>query len=1535
FDQTGLEAGNYTIVVTALDQGDPNNDNGYECSTTVQVVVKDDPYELTISNHNPVNPTDCDPLNGTITITELTYDSDEDLAATITGTGLEDADITYNLYTNATLTTLAAGVTNTITGNNPAFTGLAAGTYYVRATFDNTGTIAPGCSSPAVKFVLTNDATNPPITLTSTPNTYCSTATFDGTVSISQYNGLTVGNADAIAGTDFSTTWYKGTIGNKTTQVGTSNATTVTGLEEGDYWVALTDINGTPNNGCSTVASVEVSFDPVTLSFSTNNVTSSITKSDNTSCSSDNGSFAVQEVSFTRLGVTDVNNTDSDLNADFTFKYYNSNFGSATTFTAGTEPSNLAAGTYYIEATHSTSTCVTSLYQIEIKDDITEITRDQLTVTNDANCSTAGNGTISVSFTTGGNNGLSGGGYNYTWYNGTSNTGTPRTDQSLGTGTNADPFILNNLSAGNYTIEVSDKNNGCTLVKTYEIVEELYYPTLTLQASQVVANTTCASTGNGTITINDADITYSAGSSSISNYTWTITAENGSSISGNTSPYTFPGTGSTFTLTGLSADTYSIVARHNTTTCANGGFKIEILDESVNPVIDDFTVVSNDNCNGSVAAGSIELLSIDGATPSATYNYQWYIGEDTTGGNEVSTTYPSVVDTNEIIQGVTDGNYTVKVINTTTFCRSTQTINITNEPTDPFITSSEVNKNLSCLTTGNGSFVILQGKYGDTILDSTALANDYKAMWYAADGSTPITDLDASTPFKLDSLSAGTYHASIKKVDSNCESDLVQFVIQDNLLYPEILISQLIADSTCATTATTPTGSLLAIADEVQIDSLYSFSWYQVDPSGNRTGSAISNNDTLSGLFAGRYEVEVTYLSVGCISTGQFTLTNDPAQLRIMAVDSASQTTCSPSDGFYEVTRVNYGQLSDYTFDFYNEDPTLTGATPILSGPSPILNSANGFDVVADTYYVIGYHAGLACSTDIYQIELTDETPNVNINLEFFTKMTNCDPSRGNGSLTVSANGSTDTTAYTFQWVDELGTVIEDNNFYLKSLPIGTYTVNITDLTTGCIYSESYTMSQENSISPINLSLSTSANTNCINPNGVVAGTVLNIPDIPDNPFIDNDEEERRRSFEDYKFYWFIGDLTAGMTIADTVNADYTGSLVENLLNGQYTVFVVDQIDPMCSSIPTLVTVRDETATPEIAIRVINDRTICYDGMPDGRATVSIPDSTMTFRYEFEWIIGTDTSSAPFATGVSVDSLDIATYSVKIRDKVTGCKNFTTFDIIDGSEAIEQPAVNLVSDRTNCTVPNGHAIVSVLGETEGYLFEWYDTRDPQNVAFTGSAVTTLDSVDYVVQATLLATGCKSNPSPVSVGYEVTDPVFEVFTENSICLRTEDGSTNQFNGYADLRFEANPGIDSIVWTDPFGGMQTSSFYEPLGDAAPGLWNVWFRAENGCDYTADFEIETSLKIYNGVSANGDGANDFFLIDCIDLFPNNNVKIYNRDGLRVYEADQYNNFETRFDGTSNVGSAKLLPGGTYFYIIDRGDGSDLVQGYVELVR
>ncbi len=98
----------------------------------------------------------------------------------------------------------------------------------------------------------------------------------------------------------------------------------------------------------------------------------------------------------------------------------------------------------------------------------------------------------------------------------------------------------------------------------------------------------------------------------------------------------------------------------------------------------------------------------------------------------------------------------------------------------------------------------------------------------------------------------------------------------------------------------------------------------------------------------------------------------------------------------------------------------------------------------------------------------------------------------------------------------------------------------------------------------------------------------------------------------------------------------------------------------------------------------------------------------------------------------------------------------------------------------------------------------------------------------------------------------------------------------------------------------------------------------NAEN--DTAEAFVQPTCLVVYNEFSPNGDGVNDFFTIDCISRYPGNELQIYNRWGTVVYQKRGYNN---DWDGTPNgraiVQKEDQLPVGTYYYVLDLGDGSE----------
>lgn len=101
-------------------------------------------------------------------------------------------------------------------------------------------------------------------------------------------------------------------------------------------------------------------------------------------------------------------------------------------------------------------------------------------------------------------------------------------------------------------------------------------------------------------------------------------------------------------------------------------------------------------------------------------------------------------------------------------------------------------------------------------------------------------------------------------------------------------------------------------------------------------------------------------------------------------------------------------------------------------------------------------------------------------------------------------------------------------------------------------------------------------------------------------------------------------------------------------------------------------------------------------------------------------------------------------------------------------------------------------------------------------------------------------------------------------------------------------------------------------------------------------ADINIDVGIFVYNALSPNGDGKHDLLEIINIELFPNSNVKIFNRWGDKVFDQSGYlNNLETAFIGRSNLGGKGDLPAGTYFYSIDLGDGTPVKSGFFVMNR
>jgi gliding motility-associated-like protein len=90
------------------------------------------------------------------------------------------------------------------------------------------------------------------------------------------------------------------------------------------------------------------------------------------------------------------------------------------------------------------------------------------------------------------------------------------------------------------------------------------------------------------------------------------------------------------------------------------------------------------------------------------------------------------------------------------------------------------------------------------------------------------------------------------------------------------------------------------------------------------------------------------------------------------------------------------------------------------------------------------------------------------------------------------------------------------------------------------------------------------------------------------------------------------------------------------------------------------------------------------------------------------------------------------------------------------------------------------------------------------------------------------------------------------------------------------------------------------------------------------TPPITVNDAIVVHQGLSPNGDGINDFLIIDGLTAYPNNKLMIMDRNGVKVFEARGYDNSSKVFDGHSSINGAIQRPG-TYFYSLEYKAGTE----------
>jgi len=96
----------------------------------------------------------------------------------------------------------------------------------------------------------------------------------------------------------------------------------------------------------------------------------------------------------------------------------------------------------------------------------------------------------------------------------------------------------------------------------------------------------------------------------------------------------------------------------------------------------------------------------------------------------------------------------------------------------------------------------------------------------------------------------------------------------------------------------------------------------------------------------------------------------------------------------------------------------------------------------------------------------------------------------------------------------------------------------------------------------------------------------------------------------------------------------------------------------------------------------------------------------------------------------------------------------------------------------------------------------------------------------------------------------------------------------------------------------------------------VYLLTLKDAKGCIDTISVNVEegpcNAVEIYDVITPNEDGVNDYWVINGIKDYPRNMVQIFDKWGDVVYEKQGYNN---EWRGQGNKGE---LPDGTYYYLV-----------------
>ncbi|HNQ68863.1 MAG TPA: gliding motility-associated C-terminal domain-containing protein, partial [Bacteroidales bacterium] len=286
--------------------------------------------------------------------------------------------------------------------------------------------------------------------------------------------------------------------------------------------------------------------------------------------------------------------------------------------------------------------------------------------------------------------------------------------------------------------------------------------------------------------------------------------------------------------------------------------------------------------------------------------------------------------------------------------------------------------------------------------------------------------------------------------------------------------------------------------------------------------------------------------------------------------------------------------------------------------------------------------------------------------------------------------------------------------------------------------------------------------------------------------------------------------------------------------------------------------------------------------------------------YTYAWNTG--------VTGSTITGIAAGTYQVEVTD-FYGCQINETIIVNQPDQIVLEYTMR---DVTCYGYRDGAVLLTATGGTPSYSFSVYD----------GTAYTSGSSHFSMAAGTYTLLVQDNNDCADSETIEIYEPsamTGSYFYSNPSCIGNNDG-------YIEILIMGG--------TEPYlYGWNENYFDSPIiSILTEGAYDIIVVDANNCELDMGVANlidvdEDCLRIPNAFTPNGDGPNDTWIIENLELFPGAYVYVYNRWGQELYKGRQGDEWDGKYNG-------RFVPSGTYLYVVNLYNGSKSYVGTVNVI-